>query len=74
MINVTQKTVKPSHLKKKIQIIQNIDNLMFEVIFIFSNIIQRKVLAWQGGDDMSKNAQIQCILQECAHYKFENFS
>ena len=34
MIDIIYKTVKPSHLKK-IQIIQNINNLMFQIIFIF---------------------------------------
>ena len=36
MVDIIYKTVKPSHLKK-LQIIQNIKNLMFQVIFIFSN-------------------------------------
>ena len=35
MIDIIYKTVKPSHLQK-LQIIQNINNLMFQVIFIFS--------------------------------------
>ena len=35
MIDGIYKTVKPSHLKK-LQIIQNIKNLMFQVIFTFS--------------------------------------
>ena len=38
MVDITQKTEKPSHLKK-IQIIQNKNNLMFEAIFISSNRI-----------------------------------
>ena len=35
MIDVIYKNVKPPHLKK-LQIIQNIKKLMFQVIFIFS--------------------------------------
>ena len=38
LIDVTHKIVKPSHLEK-LQIIQNINKLMFQVIFIFSNLI-----------------------------------
>ena len=34
MIDIIYKTAKPSHLKK-LQILQNINNLMFQVIFIF---------------------------------------
>ena len=36
MIDIIYKDVKPSHLKK-LQIIQHIKNLMFQVIFIFSD-------------------------------------
>ena len=35
MIDIIYKTVKLSHLKK-LQIMQNMKNLMFQVIFIFS--------------------------------------
>ena len=35
MIDITYKTVKPSHLKK-LQIIRNIINVIFQVIFISS--------------------------------------
>ena len=35
IIGIIYKTVKPLHLKK-LQIIQNINNLMFQVIFMFS--------------------------------------
>ena len=38
MIDVIYKIVKPSHLKK-LQIIQSINNLMFQVFFIFSDWI-----------------------------------
>ena len=38
LINIIHKTVKPSHLEK-LQIIQNINKLMFQVIFIFSDWI-----------------------------------
>ena len=36
MIDITYEAVKPSHFTK-LQIIQNIKNLIFEVIFIFSD-------------------------------------
>ena len=36
MIDIIYKTAKPSHFKK-LQGIQNIKNLMFQVIFIFSH-------------------------------------
>ena len=36
MIDIIYKTVKPSH-SKKLQVIQNVKNLMFQVIFIFSD-------------------------------------
>ena len=36
LIDIIHKTVKPSHLEK-LQIIQNINKLMFQVIFIFSD-------------------------------------
>ena len=38
MIDIIYKTLKPSHFTKT-QIIQNIKNLMFQVIFIFSDWI-----------------------------------
>ena len=38
LIDIIHKTVKPSHLEK-IQIIQNINKVMFQVIFIFSDWI-----------------------------------
>ena len=36
LIDIIYKTVKPSHLEK-LQIIQNVNKLMFQVIFIFSD-------------------------------------
>ena len=36
LINIIYKTVKPSHLEK-LQIIQNVNKLMFQVIIIFSD-------------------------------------
>ena len=46
MINIVYKTVKPSHLKK-LQTIQNIKNLMFQVIFIFSDwILIKQILVF----------------------------
>ena len=38
MIDIIYQTVKPSHLKK-LQVKQNIKNLLFQVIFIFSDWI-----------------------------------
>ena len=38
MIDIIHKTVNPSHLKK-LKTIENIKNLMFQVIFIFSDRI-----------------------------------
>ena len=38
VIDIIYKTVKPSHLEK-LQIIQNVNKLMFQVIFIFSDWI-----------------------------------
>ena len=37
MIDIIYKTVNSSHLEKLVQIIQNINNLMFQVNFIFSD-------------------------------------
>ena len=34
LIDIIEKTVKPSHLEK-IQIIENVNKLIFQVIFIF---------------------------------------
>ena len=36
LIDIIHKTVKPSHLEK-LQIIQNVNKLMFQVIFVFSD-------------------------------------
>ena len=38
LIDIIDKTVEPSHLEK-LQIIQNINKLIFQVIFIFSDWI-----------------------------------
>ena len=38
LIDIIHKTIKPSYLEK-LQIIQNIYNLMFQVVFIFSDWI-----------------------------------
>ena len=38
LIDIIYKTVKPSHLEK-LQIIQNVNKIMFQVIFIFSDWI-----------------------------------
>ena len=44
MIDIIYKTVKLSHLEK-LQIIQNINKLMFQVIFIFSDrILIKKII------------------------------
>ena len=54
LIDIIHKTVKPSHLEK-LQIIQNINKLMFQVIFIFSDwsFLQPFCL---GGNIFSKNS------------------
>ena len=36
LIDIIYKTVKPTHLEK-LQIIQNVNNLIFQVIFTFSD-------------------------------------
>ena len=45
LIDIIHKTVKPSHLEK-LQIIQNINKLMFQVIFIFSDSILIKQISF----------------------------
>ena len=61
MVNAICKTVKPSHLKK-LQILQNIHNLMSQVIFIFSDLILIKqiivssTISGVGEKKFSKNA------------------
>ena len=73
---------------KKLQIIQNMKNLMFQVIFIFFGwILIKQIIAsytpfccWGNrswgetwvGRGMSKNASNQCIF--CELHKFENLS
>ena len=42
LIDIIHKAVKPSHLEK-LQTIQNISKLMFQVIFTFSDLILDKV-------------------------------
>ena len=37
-MDITYKTVKSSHLEK-LQTLENVNNLMFQVIFIFSDLI-----------------------------------
>ena len=45
LIDIIYKTVKPSHLEK-LQIIQNVNKLMFQVIFIYSDwILIEKIMA-----------------------------
>ena len=44
LIDIIQKIVKPSHLEK-LQMIQNINKLLFQVIFIFSDsILIKKII------------------------------
>ena len=44
LIDISHKNVNPSHLEK-LQIIQNINKLMFQVIFIFSDwILIKKII------------------------------
>ena len=48
MIDIIYETVKPSHLKK-LQIMQNINNLMFQVIFAAGdNRFWKKILSGEG--------------------------
>ena len=62
LIEIIYKTVKPSHLGK-LQIIQNIDKLMLQVIFIFSDwILIKQIIVSStslflalGGNRFSKN-------------------
>ena len=61
LIDIIHKTVKPSHLEK-LQIIQNINKLMFQVIFIFSDwiLIKKNHSFLQpfglGGNRFSRNS------------------
>ena len=61
LISIFYKTVKPSHLEK-LKTIQNIKNLMFQIIFIFSNwiLISKSwfpsALSTVGETDFRKNA------------------
>ena len=48
MIDIIYKTVKLSHLKQ-LQVIQNIKNLMFQAIFVFSDwILIKKIIVSSG--------------------------
>ena len=48
------KTVKPSHLEK-LQIIQNVNKLMFQVIFIFSDwILREHIIAFSTPSDLGE--------------------
>ena len=59
MIDIIYKTIRPSRLKK-LQVIQNMKNLMFQVLFIFSNRIFIKQIIVSspsfcfGGNRLSK--------------------
>ena len=60
LIDIIHKTVKPSHLEK-IQIIQNINKVMFQVIFIFSDwILIKQIIVSStlclGGNRFPKNS------------------
>ena len=60
LIDIIHKTVKPSHLEK-LQITQNINKLMFQVIFIFSDWILIKNISFLHpfrlrGNRFSKNS------------------
>ena len=60
-INITHKTVKPSHLKI-LQIIQNIKNLVFQIIFIFSDwILIKQIIVSSHFSTVGRNR----FLKEC---------
>ena len=46
LVNIIYKTVNPSHLEE-LEIIRNVNKLMFQVIFIFSDwILTDQIIAW----------------------------
>ena len=52
--NIIYKTEKPSHLEK-LQIIQNINKLMFQVMFIFSDwILIKQIILVLGETEFQK--------------------
>ena len=86
LIDIIYKTVKPSHLEK-LKIIQNINNLMFQIVFIFSDwILIKQTIVFStpfclGETDFQKilpgvfsGELIQCIFYECEYHKFKKFS
>ena len=86
MIDIIFKTVNLSYLEK-LQIKQNVKNLMFQVIFIFSDWIFDKVnhsflypflllkeKDFQNIFNLGFWVGNQCIFSECEHHKFNFFS
>ena len=67
LIEIIYKTVKPSHLEKLL-IIQNINKLMYQVIFIFpDSILVKQIIVSStplflalGGNRFSKNCTWRC--------------
>ena len=61
LIDIIHKTVRPSHLEK-LQIIENINKLIFQVIFIFSDwLLINQIIVFStpfalGGNRFSKNS------------------
>ena len=71
LIDIIYKTVKPSHLKK-LQIVQNINELMFQAILIFSDwilikqIIVSSTLFVVGETDFQKILP-EVLIDELSH-------
>ena len=71
LIDIIYKTVKPSHLKK-LQIVQNINELMFQAILIFSDwilikqIIVSSTLFVLGETDFQKILP-EVLIDELSH-------
>ena len=71
LIDIIYKTVKPSHLKK-LQIVQNINELMFQAILIFSDwilikkIIVSSTLVVLGKTDFQKILP-EVLIDELSH-------
>ena len=61
LIDIIYKTVKPSHLEK-LQIIQNVNKLMFRVIFIFSEWIMMEQIISSSTPSVLGETDFQKIL------------
>ena len=77
LIDIIHKTVKPSYLEK-LKIIKNINKpILIKQIIVSSTpfAFKKFCLEFSVGDwGMRKNAQIQCIFQECKHHKLKKVS